>query len=738
MDMAKEGTQGRVFDARTALALNHRCVVHEASAPERTDELAGELRLSGNGTVLFADDRATRLLGLRRTHASLYPRIEPADVQAFTAHITEAVERGRARSGFIRLRAPKAAVVRLLTRRVTGGTSECRLESVVIDASEWHAHEQAVTKTPRMFRELLSRLPDGVAVLREGEIEYANATLYTLLGVKEPRLGPGPLVKHVVEAEQRAMAQWLAAAADRGLTRDWQFVGRDGVVRTAECTAGPMRMIGRGGVVFSARDVTDRRRIRTEREQTHRMASIGLLAAGVAHEINNPLAYVYLSLNEARESSDKRAHVLAEAQQALSAIASSDDPARTVRRAQSLLHRARQLEDTRPLQAAMDGAQQVRRIVRELGTFCRTDERPSPIVLDRLIRRAVDMAAPQIRPRARLEVGPTGNANILGIEGQLCQVLLNVLVNAAHACTGRPEDQRVTLRVRLDGEWAAIEIADTGCGISADRLQKIFDPFFTTKAPGKGTGLGLSLCRNYIEAHGGTITISSDEGVGTQVLIRLPTVSVTSQATEASANTAPPELARTQAQRDPSEEEPPSRPRILYVDDEDLLRNALARRLSRRFEVVTASSGDEALALLDNDNRFDLIVSDLLMDHGTGMDLFRGLEDGGQRRLSERTVFITGGAHTPESAQFLGRCGRPVAHKPMTTTELVRFITECIAAVPHEDGAPASDEPVVGFIEGRLPTADLNIRRPDAASRLGGSHSHPPPMGPPATASSSR
>jgi signal transduction histidine kinase len=243
-------------------------------------------------------------------------------------------------------------------------------------------------------------------------------------------------------------------------------------------------------------EVAERERMQNKLLLADRMVSLGTLAAGVAHEINNPLAYTIANLEYIGES-------LRELDRIPSAV---DVPG--VRAA---------------LKDAVEGAERVRRIVKDMKTLSRVDDGKMAMVdVEQALDASVNMAARDLRHKARIvkEYARVGFAR--ANEGQLVQVFVNLLVNASHAIAGSSSDNEVRIATSLDGEGRiAIEIADTGSGIPDEVLPRIFDPFFTTKPIGVGTGLGLSICHSLLTGMGGQIEVTSKVGVGTRFRITL-------------------------------------------------------------------------------------------------------------------------------------------------------------------------------------------------------------------------
>jgi signal transduction histidine kinase len=229
-----------------------------------------------------------------------------------------------------------------------------------------------------------------------------------------------------------------------------------------------------------------------------RLATVGQLAAGVGHELNNPLAFVLSNLNYA--------------QQVVTEMEAAPTP----------VERRELLES---LADAREGAERVRLIVRDLRMLSRPDDQEmGPVDLVKVVRSAAKMAAHEIRGRARLVQAVENVPPVHGSSARLCQVFLNLLINAAHAIApGAVERNEIKLSARVDGtQRVTVEVRDTGSGIPKDTLERIFEPFFTTKPASEGSGLGLSVCKSIISAHGGDISVESEPGQGTTFRVSLP------------------------------------------------------------------------------------------------------------------------------------------------------------------------------------------------------------------------
>jgi signal transduction histidine kinase len=365
-----------------------------------------------------------------------------------------------------------------------------------------------------------------------------------------------------------------------------------------------------------------------------RMASVGTLAAGVAHEVNNPLATICGNLE-----------LMAKTLGDLVAEPGCD---------------GRLEEVVDELRDARESAERVRLIILDLKIFSRApdEERRGPVDVHRVLDSALRMARNEIRHRARLvkEYGTVGP--VAANEARLGQVFLNLIVNAAQAIPeGRAEHNVVRVVTGLDAAGrVSIEVRDTGAGIARETLPRIFDAFFTTKAIGVGTGLGLSICHRIVRGLGGEIEIESEPGKGTAVRVLLP-----------------PSGGSPERPRAPSPATPVTpvlrRGRLLIVDDEVLFAKAVARSIAHEHDVELAGSAGEALERLRAGQRFDVIICDLMMPQMTGMELHAEVVRLAPEQAA-RIVFVTGGASTEGARAFLEDVPNQRLEKPFEAHQL--------------------------------------------------------------------
>ena len=447
-----------------------------------------------------------------------------------------------------------------------------------------------------------------------------------------------------------------------GTDRRW-FMGK----------ATPLRFDGRPGVVLALTDITARQRVDAERQrlqaslaQSDRLASMGMLAAGVAHEINNPLTYILYNLEILTSQLGPRIAHLAPLRDLLPGMQSLA-PAEVLEAALQALDPLAWPRIETQLAEALEGTRQIRDIARGLGTFARVekDER-TPVHLHHPIESALSIARNELKYRARV-VRDLGDVDlVLASDGRVSQVFLNLLVNAAHAIReGDVENNAITVRTWMEGRTVCAEVADTGCGIPAENLGRIFDPFFTTKPAGVGSGLGLSIVRDIVHGYGGTITVDSETGMGARFTVRFPALDL-----EAFPNSRPNGTGPGTGT---------SRGRVLVVDDEATVRLTLSRMLAGH-EVVEADSGAAARHLLTTDQAFDAILCDVMMPVVSGVDLHRWLA-AEHPELIERFIFATGGAFAADAADYLARSRAPAVPKPFDLDQVTRLVNDRIAAV---------------------------------------------------------
>jgi CheY-like chemotaxis protein/two-component sensor histidine kinase len=329
---------------------------------------------------------------------------------------------------------------------------------------------------------------------------------------------------------------------------------------------------------------------------------------------------------------------------------------------------------------AREGAERVRAIANDLRMFSRGGEqRVEGVDVSHVLRATVDLAAASIRTRGRVvtDVGPI--PNVLADEGRLGQVFMNLLVNALDALSDRdPPSSRIDVRAFTDGGGrAVVEIEDNGRGISADVIPHIFEPFFTTKGPRAGSGLGLAICHHIVSDLGGRIEVvspppSSNGANGTTgALFRVLLPPYAGEVAK-SAFTEP--LSR--------------RLRVLVVDDEASLANALGRMLEEQHDVEVVTSGVDALRRVEAGAEYDAILCDLMMADVGGMDVYERLAERWPA-MARRIVFMTGGAFSTRAQRFLGEVSNTCLDKPFTQERVLAALEMVTAGGDGELADPA-------------------------------------------------
>jgi signal transduction histidine kinase len=389
-------------------------------------------------------------------------------------------------------------------------------------------------------------------------------------------------------------------------------------------------------VVVAARfQVALERERQLDLQFTDRMAAIGTLAAGVAHEINNPLTYVRGNLDLIEE--------------ALREVDTTSDHALAEK-----------------LAASIESLSRVERIVGDLRTFARPDvDGTGPADLQEVFDSVLDMVVHQLRHSGSVSCEiPEDIPRVQASEARMAQVFLNLLVNAMHSFEEHDPDRnevRISACVGEQG-FVSISVVDNGAGIAQDDLSRVFSPFFTTKPPGVGTGLGLSVCRNIVEAAGGEIRVESTLGEGSCFTVTLPAALPEEvPAPREIQDVASPLAGTNRAKR-----------RILIIDDEPAIVEML-KDLFVGHQVTVALNGTDAIDRLER-AEYDVILCDLMMPVVSGIDVFERTVPGIPGRAG-RFIFVTGGAFTDRARDFLAEVKPQWVQKPFQLDEL-RLLVE--------------------------------------------------------------
>jgi PAS domain S-box-containing protein len=516
---------------------------------------------------------------------------------------------------------------------------------MIQEITERKRAEETLRQSEEKYRTILREIADSYfEVDLAGKITFVNDSTCRNLGYSRPELLEmsyrGFTAEEDIEHVYQAFNQvYRTGEPNKGFP--WKIVRKDGTAGFAEATVSVVRnpkgeIIGFRGV---GRDITERKMAEEERMQlelkaqvTSRLASVGEMAAGVAHEINNPLTAVtgYAQLLVDREDvpSDIR----------------SD------------------------LAAINDGARRVAGIVRTLLAFSRQTKPERKLVdINELIESTLVLRAYHLRVN-NIEVVTRLVPDVLETvvdPGQIQQVLLNLIVNAEMEMKLAHGKGKLTITTKKSDNTIKICFQDNGPGIKPEVMDKIFDPFFTTREVGEGTGLGLSLCYGIIAEHKGKIYAESKPGKGATFIIELPVV------TEAK----PPKPAKP----DVKKSKKAVKARILVVDDEQVVRDVVNRVLTGEgHKVETVDNAADALKKIES-QRYKLILVDIKMPVMNGLELYKRIQKI-DKSLARRVVFMTGDIMGADTEKFLSET--KVAHidKPFNAEQLSREVQRALTA----------------------------------------------------------
>ncbi len=505
--------------------------------------------------------------------------------------------------------------------------------------------QHALRASEEQHRTIFNASIDGLALWSpDGAIVDINLTLWRMYGYSEEEFLARDPEKPIRQARRPALDKILPSVS-RGEPFHTELTDqrKDGSSLELEVHGIPMQYQVKPHMLTISRDITEKKRASEElvrqREMLHqreKLAALGSLLAGVAHELNNPLSVVVA-----------RAAILEE----------RDDP--STREAASKIRTA---------------AERCARIVRTFLAMARQQppERV-PVAISEVVAAALDITGYALKTSG-IEVAldlAEPLPPVLADADQLHQVFMNLIINAQQALQDQSPPRKLSLTGRFDSSANAIRIAvaDNGPGIPEAVRHRVFEPYFTTKPLGAGTGVGLAVCLGIVEAYGGTLTVESGDGLGTVFTIVLPAGSLDESSAE---DTQPPNARAGQRS-------------ALVVDDEVGVRETLAEILTDSgHRVVAAASGREALERMGQE-RFDVILTDIRMPDLDGRALYREIE----RRWPEwaaRVVFVSGDTLTSTLRAFAEESGRPVIEKPFLPSEVRRVVSEAVTGLERDHG----------------------------------------------------
>ncbi len=608
--------------------------------------------IDATGRIERANEAARRLLGVAGMDpARLEHHVVPEHAERLQTLLTDLFTHGVVDPCELHLRSSCGSALwgRLSCRLLPDQEPPRALVSLLDISADRRFLERSKANEAR-FRGVLDAIPDAVFVIEQGRLTLGNTAAAALLGQASTTSLQGASLREllaITPTELEALLETEPIADIRPTPMELRVRRPDGRERFAETVWLPMLSHGQGAWLCVARDLTSQRELQAKLAHSERLASIGALASGVAHEINNPLQYIMMHVQQIAE-------LLADAQGRDNGLFLTSSTAEEV---------------GNMLAEVAEGTQRVARIVKDIKGQTREGDQPRAIDATEVVKRALELASPQLRYHIRLVRSLGAVPRVWADAGRMIQVVLNLLINAAQALRGR-DGACIEITTAHVGDEVCIGVKDNGPGIPAGVRSHIFEAFFTTKSDGEGSGLGLFLCRQYVVEYGGEIDLSTVEGEGACFTVRLPVFSGAGSGPHPAAASVPVRTTKRQAT-------------VLVVDDEPSVRHALRAALRRHATVVEASSAAEAVERIrQRTGPLDAILCDLQMPEGSGADLYEWI-DGHRPELLVNLGFMTGGAFTPETREFLEKYDPPWLEKPFSRTTLGTFIDELIGGRPR-------------------------------------------------------
>jgi PAS domain S-box-containing protein len=649
----------------------------------------GYLMLGKTGLVLEANLTAAGLLGVARRELVKQPWtrfVFPEDQDVYFLHRKRVMSTDTPQTCNIRLLRENGVFWSRIEARVAYGADGEPFSRVTFSDIDVHERtKQALRISETRHRILFESSQDALMTLAPPEWQFTsgNAAARALFGAaNEAAFTTRTLASYSPERQPDArfseekLAAMIAVAMLKGAHDfKWSFSQAPGTEFNATVSLVRMEASGAAFLQATVRNETEAQRHEAMLAQTERLAGMGVLAASVGHEINNPLAYVQSNLETLTKILPNLVGGADRCRTALQQALQTENLESVLGEDAALLRAGTLKEVAERASEALDGARRIRRISKVLNGFSRIDTLElSRVDVVQVLESAIGMALNELRFRATLVREFKPLPRVRAAEGKLAQVFLNLLINASHAMdAATSEDARITIRTWAEAGSAFVEIEDTGEGISEKNLERIFEPFFSTKPIGSGSGLGLSICRRIVAEFGGSIDVRSELGKGTHFVVRLPALADSGQTMLVEPAAAPKSVSSPVSSL---------RARILIVDDEAPL-CMIMKRLLPEHEVVVASSGKDAQALLERDENFDLVICDLMMPGMTGMDLHKWLLSRNPV-LAEHLLFVTGGVFGPVAQEYLAESGVMKIDKPFDNDTFVNVVCERIRIIKSE------------------------------------------------------
>jgi PAS domain S-box-containing protein len=518
------------------------------------------------------------------------------------------------------------------------------------DVTERIEIEHRLHQEQEFVRQLVASFPDMISVLdREGRVTFTSPRIKDVLGYPAEQLVGeefGTAIHRDDLPAIKEMFRKLVTGETGSVLCEYRTLHRDGTWRILRASASPLfdSQHKISGVVASIRDVTEAKNTEKQLLQKEKMAAMGEMMSGVAHELNNPLTAI---------------------------IGISD----------LLLEKATDESSKRQMGLVLKQARRAASIVQNLLSFAR----PSNLVSKRLriedVLRGVTTTQELVLKPKNIDIAVAIESPLPAVQGDsklLQQVFLNVIANAEQAILAAKPSGKITITIKPQDGKVAVTILDDGPGIPAANLGKIFDPFFTTRRTAGGTGLGLTICAAIVKEHGGTIEVQSAAGSGAEFTVLLPAFEELLPGPATSAPVQRPAVAppagRAQLQGHS----------VFVVDDEESIRELVQEGLSARGMIVEgAASSEEALTLLPQ-RTYDIVLCDYNLPGMNGDQFFEKLR---AKNLAAKTkfVFMTGAMFEPSEMALFRDKGAFVLQKPFHIAALASMLIELLQppAAPH-------------------------------------------------------
>ncbi|MGD0355281.1 MAG: PAS domain S-box protein [Dehalococcoidia bacterium] len=599
------------------------------------------------GHIVFANEASWRTLGYGEIEflgMNITKIVDPKSRPVMAERIKKVFQDGEITYESVHYRKDGSMVPVEVHGRLAVVDGKKLISCIARDMTERKLTEEVLKRSEERFRTLLEDMDNGYFELdKKSHYIFVNDAMCKILGRSRSDIVAKHFGSFVDQSDEKFVENSRAIMGEAirtGMTLSGLFgtiVKGDGSRRIIGVSVSPLRDATGNitGIRGITRDITDRMKMEQQLLMAGKLASIGELAAGVAHEINNPLTAImgYAQL-----------------------LAARDDIPEPIKL---------------DLDKIFNQSQRAARIVQNLLTFARSYALEKEIIdINDLILKSLELRSYEHKV-GNIEIVVDLQPGLPGIsadENQIQQVLLNIIINAEHAISSKKREGKIKVTTGLEGSMVKITLADDGPGIPREMLERLFDPFFTTKEVGQGTGLGLSVCHGIVTKHGGCIYADSVEGQGAVFTVELP-------------------ASREGKTKDPgepikSEKDAPNveaSKRVLVVDDETVIRDILIRILSEKgYEVESAASGTEGLDKIVN-SKYDVYVLDIKMPGVDGRDMYEAISKNFPQFI-DRVIFITGDTITRSTLDFLETTGRKYLSKPLDFSRLINTIEEVTIA----------------------------------------------------------